>query len=162
MLGSVLVFAAFVLDLLPGEACITTVDRLSNFSGVSFEIEDDDCDAFLYKSERMSVRISEKRRGAAKTELFNFTPAWWAPPPEISVDPERSTIRVSVAAPGTIYTRLEKWRDMRVEYDIWKPDEPHTVELRQRCGDAGCQGVAPTISSHPTPHPNPPPQGGRG
>lgn len=138
----VMILVAFLFGIftgiIPVNACITKIKRISDFSGLYFEIEDDDCDAFFYKGESMSVLVSRKGRGAKKTLLFKFTPVWWVPPPDIKVDNQKSTILISVAMIGSTYSRLEKWRDMTVEYDIWKPDEPRFIELQRRCQDRGC------------------------
>jgi hypothetical protein len=56
-------------------------------------------------------RVSE-----TETLLFSYDPFDASPPQVSAVGPNR--VRVSLAAVSQIYERLEKWRDLEIEYDI--------------------------------------------
>lgn len=138
-----MIFGPFLLiaifsGVIPLHACIITSKQISDASGLDFEIRDEDCDAFLYKGESMAVLVSSRVGPRDQVTVFKFTPVWWVPPPDIKVDKEHSTILISVAAIGSIYFRVGRWSDMRIEYDIWKADEARFIDLARRCGARGC------------------------
>lgn len=129
MVGVVLLYAFWII--MPIDVCLSeTKETLSNLGGLDFAAVETDCDA-LAKDAAMRVFVS-KTGESEKTLLFRYTPVWWVPPPEITVDAQRRSIAISVAMVEGIDSQLKTWNGMTVSYDIWKPDDPRLEALRRQ------------------------------
>jgi hypothetical protein len=116
MVATVLLVAVGV-GIIPLHACITeSKQKISDLSGLDFEISETDCDT-LAKDASMSVVVA-KHGDREKTLLFKFMPVYGVPLPNIAVDAQRSTILISVPEIEDIFSRQKRWRDLAIKDDI--------------------------------------------
>jgi hypothetical protein len=111
-------FAFFVITI--GKsfwfACTTeTKLKISNLSGLDFEISETDCD-LIAKDASMSIFVSKHGMGPGAL-LFKFDPVDIAPLPSITVE-EPDTIAISAPWVGEIFSKSDAWENMRVKYGI--------------------------------------------
>lgn len=104
-------------------ACLTQVHRrISDISGVTFEIRETDCDRIAKEG---WISIYASRPGQSdKVLVFEYDEGGVGPLPRITaVDPQ--TVRISIPAISEIRFRRHAWDGVTLEYDIGRIEYPH-------------------------------------
>lgn len=118
---------ALVVILAPASCSTESKRQIHGLGGLDFEISATDCDGFG-GSYALSVLVAKAGAGD-KTLLFKYSPDYRVPLPEIAVDRQNATIRISVPEIESIYSRSDRWRDMEIKYDI---GAIHYIGLQER------------------------------
>ena len=104
-------------------ACLTQVHRrISDISGLTFEIRETDCDRIAKEG---WISIYASRPGQSDNGLvFQYDEGGAGPLPRITaVDPR--TVRISIPAISEIHLRRHTWDGVTIEYDIGHIEYPH-------------------------------------
>jgi len=114
----------------PG-ACITeTRQEIANLSGFDFEISETDCDA-IAKTASISVLVSTAG-GHEKALLFKYVPADDGTLlPSIAVSAQGG-ISISISKVASIYSKIQKWNNSSVDYDIGYVHYPDPVDTEKK------------------------------
>lgn len=110
-------------------ACLTEVHRrISDVSGLDFEIRETDCDTLAKEG---WVGVFASRLGQPDEVLvFEYVPSEVSPLPRISsADPQ--TVLISIPAVSSIHLRHRSWDGITIDYDIGAIDYPG-VERSER------------------------------
>lgn len=112
-------------------SCTTqSKQQIHDVSGLDFEISETYCDTAV---DEVAANVLVSATGEReKTPLLRFDPVWWAPPPDITVDAQRSTIVISLLSADGADVLSDHWRDMAIKYDVAGPDDPRFLDARRR------------------------------
>jgi hypothetical protein len=121
-LSAVYLFLA-AIGLAPGsDYCLTeTLGKISDRSGVDFEISETDCDT-LAKDASVSVFASKHGR-TREVLLFKYDPGGVEPIPVITSVGQHA-VEISVRSISSVFFRRNYWDGLSVHYDIGSIDFP--------------------------------------
>jgi hypothetical protein len=121
-LGIVYLFlAAIGLAPRPGDCLTETLGKISDRSGLDFEISETDCDT-LAKDASVSVFASKHGR-TREVLLFKYDPGNAEPMPVIA-SVGQYTIEISVPNISSVFFRRNHWDGLSVHYNIGSIDFP--------------------------------------